>query len=78
MRLKLNYIIIPLFTAFIAYFGGQITSAGMKWYKTINLPSFTPPGFVIGYVWTFIFICATISAIITWNKLKKTTLVSHL
>ncbi|MBU4422041.1 tryptophan-rich sensory protein [Candidatus Parcubacteria bacterium] len=71
MRLKLNYIIIPLFTIALAYFGGQITSTGMEWYKTINLPAFTPPGYIIGAVWTFIFLCATISAIIIWNKLEK-------
>ena len=68
MRLRLNYLIIIFLTFAVAYFGSKITSAGMDWYKTIKLPDFTPPGYIIGAVWTFIFICAAISAIIIWNR----------
>ena len=64
---RLNFIIIPAFTVFVAVLGSTITSAGMEWYKTINLPSFTPPGSVIGMVWTVIFILSTASALIYWN-----------
>jgi len=40
----------------------------MDWYKTINLPSFTPAGGIIGTVWTIIFILTTISAIIVFTR----------
>ncbi|MEJ2347867.1 MAG: tryptophan-rich sensory protein [Patescibacteria group bacterium] len=66
--MRLHYIIIPLITLLTATLGGNVTTKGMEWYKTINLPSWTPPGSLIGMVWTTIFILATISAIIFWNK----------
>ncbi len=65
--MRLNYFIIPLVIFLASFFGGQITSSGMDWYKTIKLPSWTPPGSIIGLVWTFIFILTAISVIIFWN-----------
>ncbi|MFA5358433.1 MAG: TspO/MBR family protein [Patescibacteria group bacterium] len=65
--MKPNYLIIPLFTIIVAWAGSAVTSNGMSWYKTINLPSWTPPGSVIGAVWTAIFLLATIAAILVWN-----------
>lgn len=64
----IQYILIPLAIALTAFIGGKITSVGMDWYKSINIPSWTPPGSVIGIVWTIIFILTAISAIIFWNK----------
>jgi benzodiazapine receptor len=64
----LHYILIPIAVILTAFIGGQITNVGMSWYKTINLPSWTPPGSIIGTVWTVIFILTAISAIIYWNK----------
>ena len=64
---KISYIIIPLVTLAVAFGGGQLTSAGMKWYQTIHKPAWTPPGAIIGLVWTVIFILATVSAILVWN-----------
>jgi tryptophan-rich sensory protein len=51
-----------------ALFGSLLTSGGMKWYKSIKLPFWTPPGSVIGAVWTILFILAAICALIVWNK----------
>ncbi len=69
MSLKPNHIAIPLITTATISAGSWVTSAGMNWYKTINLPEFTPPGSFIGTVWTILFILATISALIVWNKI---------
>jgi len=66
--MKLHYVIIPLITLLTATLGGNVTTKGMEWYKTINLPPWTPPGSLIGIVWSIIFILATVSAIIFWNK----------
>ena len=57
--MKLNYFLIPLVAFLTAYIGGRITGGGMAWYKAIRLPSWTPPGGVIGAVWTTIFILST-------------------
>lgn len=62
-----NFIVIPVITLIVAISGSIITAAGMDWYKTINLPSFTPPGSTIGMVWTLIFILSTLSALFYWN-----------
>lgn len=66
--MKLSYIIIPLITLATALLGSRLTSSGMDWYKTINLPAWTPAGSIIGAVWTVLFVLATISALIIWNR----------
>jgi benzodiazapine receptor len=65
--MRLNYILIPLVVFLTAFIGGRITSGGMAWYRTIKLPSWTPPGGVIGAVWTVLFILSAASALIVWN-----------
>lgn len=66
--MKLNYFIIPLITIITSLSGSWFTNKGMDWYNKLKLPDFTPPGSVIGIVWTIIFILTTISALIVWNK----------
>lgn len=72
-KLKPNYFVIPLITILVSYLGSIFTSKGINsgWYDLINKPSWTPPGSIIGLVWTIIFILATISALIVWNKLER-------
>lgn len=65
--MKLNYFIIPLLIFLVSFLGGKITSSGMGWYKTLELPTWTPLGWVIGLVWTFIFILLALSIILFWN-----------
>jgi translocator protein len=68
-----NYIVIPLITIIVSVVGGFFSSRGVQgWYLTINKPSWTPPGAVIGAVWTIIFILSTISALIVWNHPSHT------
>ena len=63
-------IAIPLLAGFI----GSIATSGSvsSWYQTINKPSFNPPDWVFGPVWTTLFILMGISLYIVWSKgLKK-------
>lgn len=71
MKLKWNYAVIPLSVLAVAVAGSLVTGGNMSWYKTINLPSFAPPGSVIGTVWTVIFILAAGSILLFWNKEKN-------
>lgn len=77
MNIKPNHVVIPFITIATISAGSWVTSAGMNWYKTLKFPAFTPPGSFIGAVWTVLFVLATISALIVWNKAaskKKTTI----
>jgi benzodiazapine receptor len=65
--MKPNYVVIPLVTILTSVIGSQFTRGGMDWYRTIALPPWTPPGSVIGTVWTIIFVLATAAALIFWN-----------
>jgi len=71
----LGYFLIPLTTLITAVVGSIFTKSGMIWYGGINLPSWTLSGKIIGIIWTIIFILATISALIVWQKQKKIRLV---
>jgi benzodiazapine receptor len=70
---KPSYIIIPLITVLVSVIGSSFTSSGIGsgWYASIAKPAWTPPGSVIGAVWTTIFILTTISAILVWRKAKR-------
>lgn len=76
--MKPNYVIIPFITIVVASIGSFLTSRGMGWYQTIALPSWTPPGVVIGAVWTVLFILATTSLLIVWNKIERTWVFRHI
>jgi tryptophan-rich sensory protein len=41
---------------------------GRSWYKTINLPDWTPSNSVMVIAWTVIFILTSLSILIIWNK----------
>ncbi len=66
-KIKINYFTIPLITFGVAFLGSSFTNIGMPWYRAIAVPDFTPPGGVIGAVWTVLFFLAAISAILFWN-----------
>jgi len=70
-----NYFLIPVLIFLSAYCGGIITNRGMNWYKKLKLPSFTPPGYFIGFVWTIIFILLAVSIIIASLDLSGNVLL---
>jgi translocator protein len=69
--MKVNYFIIPGITFLTAFIGSRVTASGMLWYRTIKLPPWTPPGYVISIAWTVIFVLATISALMWWNSSSR-------
>lgn len=79
--MKKNYFLIPLVTVIVAVAWSFFTNAGMAWYATLQLPSWTPSGWFIGMAWTLIFICTMISALLFRNKFpykKHFTLIARL
>lgn len=71
-KFKLNYIVIPAIAVAVMLVGGYATGIGLSgWYQTLELPSITPDGQVIGTIWTIIYTLITISVLIYVNG-KKT------
>ncbi len=62
---------IPAFVFFAAVSGSLVTQSGMDWYRTLSLPWWTPPGSVIGAVWTVIYVLSSVAAIEWWSAKKR-------
>jgi len=71
-------IAIPLLTGFLS---GFFTATGVRgWYKTITLPSWNPPNWVFGPVWTLLYVLMGISFYLVWRSdsgppLKRTAIL---
>jgi len=65
----LSLFLILLIT-FIASAIGGFTTASFKdpWYSEIILPSFNPPSWVFGPVWTTLYVFMSVAAWSTWKK----------
>ena len=65
----LSLFLILLIT-FIASAIGGFTTASFKepWYSEIILPSFNPPSWVFGPVWTILYVFMSVAAWSTWKK----------
>ncbi len=62
-------LIIPLSFGAI---GAFLTQVSVKtWYLTINKPSFNPPNWIFGPVWTCLYILMGISAYLVWQKKER-------
>ncbi len=49
--------------------GGRFTAKGLgPWYDGLAKPSWTPPGSVIGAVWTVLFALIAIASALVWGK----------
>jgi tryptophan-rich sensory protein len=59
-------IALPLVVGGLA---GYATSSNIEgWYANLNKPSFNPPSYVFGPVWTLLYILMGISLYIVWSK----------
>lgn len=57
------------FCLFIGFLGSLATQTSIgDWYLQLNKPSFNPPNWIFGPVWTLMYILMGIAAGIVWNK----------
>jgi len=72
---KINWIKLIgaiLFCQAAGLIGSIFTVQGVNtWYLTLNKPSFNPPSWVFGPVWTTLFLFMGISLYIVWNRSKN-------
>lgn len=73
MKFRFSYLTFPLGVLAVAYVGGLFTSVGIEsgWYGTLAKPSWTPPGGVIGLVWTALYVMVAVSFVVSWNARRK-------
>lgn len=65
MKLLIS-ILIPLVVGFTS---GFFTASGVNdWYATLNRPSFNPPNWLFGPVWTTLYILMGISLYLVWKQ----------
>jgi len=46
----------------------SMTSDAWKWYDSLDKPAWTPPGWVFGPVWTFLYISMAVALYLVWKK----------
>ena len=68
LKLKINYLIIPLLVVITGSASSYFAESGLVWYKTINLPQWTPSHGLIVFAWSVILFFSSLSLLIIWNK----------
>lgn len=64
---KISIVLISAIALMAQFVGKFFSSTGKDWYRTLNLPSVTPPDWIFGVAWTIIYILSAICAILVWN-----------
>ena len=67
-----SVVIIVAAIVFVAVVGSHYSVMNRDWYEALNKPSFQPPNWIFGVVWTALFILLAISAILVWNTRPRT------
>lgn len=68
--MKARWIITAVSAAL--FFGGSLfTSLRDPWFQSLRRPDWLTFEFLIPFIWIFIWICTTISAILVWEKSSK-------
>lgn len=70
-RWRLKQILFAVFIVFVvAALGMTATDLG-PWYQGLEKPSWQPPGWLFGPVWTVIYALVAVAGLIAWNHAKS-------
>lgn len=70
----MNNLVKLILSLLVCLGGGTLSGAFVKvgtWYDTLEKPAWTPPAWVFGPVWTFLYILMGISLWLVWIKKPK-------
>jgi len=72
------FVISLLITLSIGTVAGFVTTPQISnWYSTLNKPSFNPPDWIFGPVWTVLYILIAIAAYLIWEKRANRAVYNH-
>lgn len=71
--MKIKKLGISLLLCFVvAFLGSLVTTPSIDtWYVTLQKPSFNPPNWVFGPVWTVLYFLMSVSLFLIWSKKTK-------
>jgi translocator protein len=69
MRSTLIFLAFLLASFAAAAIGGFTTGSGVRdWYPPLNKPTWTPPSWLFGPVWTLLYLCIAVAGFLAWRK----------
>jgi len=72
VKIILTLLICLFIPLAIGGISGYATASGLsEWYINLHKPSFNPPGYLFGPVWTLLYLLMGISLFIIWSSPKK-------
>lgn len=70
--MNIKKLIVSLVLCFaVAFLGSLVTTPSIdSWYATLQKPSFNPPNWIFGPVWTVLYFLMGVSLYMVWNQAK--------
>ncbi len=69
IRTLTTLLVCMLLPLFVGGISGYATAAGIQdWYVTLHKPSFNPPNYLFGPVWTILYLLMGVSLFIIWRS----------